>query len=547
MKPRLPSTDSVNRLVLRILRLVFPLAMVFGLWTSALADPPTQAGWVADIVGKAWVLDPQSNNWTPLARNQTVAQGDQLRTDARSRISVRVGTTSLWLDELGDLEISELDEGRSVLRLAGGSLGLRLRTQQAANEYQVQTREGTITPESEGLYRMEQSRRGSMAAVLQGRLRFESDPAAPGSRVWLRDGEQSEFWLADGLRVDSQALSRDGFNTWLLEQDRFDNRLSSATERMVSPEMTGVQVLDQYGRWEQVEEYGNLWTPNSVASDWAPYRHGHWAWTRHWGWSWVDDAPWGFAPFHYGRWVLWRGRWGWAPGRFEVRPVYSPALVAWVGGPSLSVGIGVGAPTVGIGWYPLAPHEVYSPAFKHTAGYASRLQWEHGAGKHVPDHSNVHVDGAISWVQERGGPARPAPMPVNPAVKGLPTPPTRHELPEAPVRHPDYDPSRGREETVPAQTRPSEPWSRSRERLQNTDRAPDQVFTAPQRAPAREEIRPHRIQPGAAPEPRSVQSPVVQPAVAPRQSARPDKSDEEQKKDKHEDKLREPRERGRER
>ena len=22
-----------------------------------------------------------------------------------------------------------------------------------------------------------------------------------------------------------------------------------------------------------------------------------------WGWTWVDDAPWGFAPFHYGRWV----------------------------------------------------------------------------------------------------------------------------------------------------------------------------------------------------------------------------------------------------
>jgi hypothetical protein len=22
-----------------------------------------------------------------------------------------------------------------------------------------------------------------------------------------------------------------------------------------------------------------------------------------WGWTWVDNAPWGFAPFHYGRWV----------------------------------------------------------------------------------------------------------------------------------------------------------------------------------------------------------------------------------------------------
>ena len=30
-----------------------------------------------------------------------------------------------------------------------------------------------------------------------------------------------------------------------------------------------------------------------------------WVWLRPWGWTWVDDAPWGFAPFHYGRWLWW--------------------------------------------------------------------------------------------------------------------------------------------------------------------------------------------------------------------------------------------------
>ena len=45
---------------------------------------------------------------------------------------------------------------------------------------------------------------------------------------------------------------------------------------------------------------------------------------------------WGFAPFHYGRWVHWRGNWCWTPGRHAARPVFSPGLVAWIGGPSVS-------------------------------------------------------------------------------------------------------------------------------------------------------------------------------------------------------------------
>ena len=46
---------------------------------------------------------------------------------------------------------------------------------------------------------------------------------------------------------------------------------------------------------------------------WVPYRHGHWAMSP-WGWTWIDDAPWGFAPSHYGRWAL-RRPLGLDPGR----------------------------------------------------------------------------------------------------------------------------------------------------------------------------------------------------------------------------------------
>lgn len=95
-----------------------------------------------------------------------------------------------------------------------------------------------------------------------------------------------------------------------------------------------------------------------------------------WGWTWVDAAPWGFAPFHYGRWLVVRGRWGWIPGSYVARPVYAPALVGWVGNPGWSVGFSLGsAPAVG--WFPLAPREVFVPAYRSSPAYLRQVNITH--------------------------------------------------------------------------------------------------------------------------------------------------------------------------
>jgi hypothetical protein len=79
----------------------------------------------------------------------------------------------------------------------------------------------------------------------------------------------------------------------------------------------------------------------------------------YYGWTWIDAAPWGWAPYHYGRWVHVSGYWGWAPGPVVVRPRYAPALVAFFGGAGVSVGLSIGAPHVGwlaLGWgEPIVP------------------------------------------------------------------------------------------------------------------------------------------------------------------------------------------------
>ncbi|MCX6257444.1 MAG: hypothetical protein NTW49_06050 [Bacteroidia bacterium] len=59
--------------------------------------------------------------------------------------------------------------------------------------------------------------------------------------------------------------------------------------------------LSPYGTWVDSPEYGYAWIPD-VAPGFMPYRtNGYWIFTDD-GWTWVSNYPWGWAPFHYGRW-----------------------------------------------------------------------------------------------------------------------------------------------------------------------------------------------------------------------------------------------------
>lgn len=347
--------------------------LLLGISAGAMADPPTRAGRIVDVSGSAWGFDADHNEWGRLIRNQTLAEGDRVRVDAKSRVSMRIGSTSLWLDGGADLEVLQLDDSGVVLRLQRGALGVALRTADSVGEHRVQTREGQLFPDDIGLYRVEQLPQGTRAQTLQGRLRFESDRSGALQRAWLRNGEQAEFWWADGPRTEHQTLLRDSFANWLQSQANATATAGSISQEYVSPEMTGVEELDRHGQWEQSPEYGNVWIPTQVVPGWEPYRDGRWVWTRNWGWTWVDDMPWGFAPFHYGRWVVWRGRWCWTPGHYVARPVYAPALVTWRQTPGITIGVTIRQPPPRGSWVPLPPREVYVPTYRHSDEYRIRL------------------------------------------------------------------------------------------------------------------------------------------------------------------------------
>jgi hypothetical protein len=55
------------------------------------------------------------------------------------------------------------------------------------------------------------------------------------------------------------------------------------------------------------------------------------------------------------------------------RPVYAPALVAFVGGDGFGITLSAGGPTAAVGWVPLAPYEAYHPWYHANPVYVRNI------------------------------------------------------------------------------------------------------------------------------------------------------------------------------
>jgi hypothetical protein len=363
------SSLSLRVRALHLVRRVAALALAAtALAAAAQEDPPGRIGRLAQVQGQIWMLEGGQGEWIEPSRNRPVTTGDRVATDSGARAALEIGSTSVYLDQGSDLEVRRLDDDAVELVLLQGAASVRVRSPEVAREVELDTHEGRFAPQGPGLFRVDTSDQGSFAAVFAGELQFD----APDSTLALRPGQRAEFWQDAGDNATHYSwadLTSDAFDLWVRRDDQLAQVRPPA--QTVSIEMTGADDLGRYGRWDQDPAYGALWVPTAVQADWAPYRYGHWAWIAPWGWTWVDDAPWGFAPFHYGRWVNWRGQWCWAPGQYVARPVYAPALVAWVGGAHWGASVSLGAPAVG--WVPLAPREAYYPTYRTTNVYIHRV------------------------------------------------------------------------------------------------------------------------------------------------------------------------------
>ncbi len=338
-------------------------------------DPPGRAADIRYISGQVSIQPGGVDDWTGAALNRPLTTADRVWTDQESRTELNLGSSAMRLSSETSLTLTNLDDQDVQVELDQGTLNLWVRHLYDGEIYEVDTPNLAFTITRAGDYRFDVDPNGdtTLVTVRNG----DGQATGDGPAVDVRTGQQVSFSNGQSLQAQFyDAPAYDGFDDWC--RVRADREAHSQSAQYVSPDVVGAADLDEYGTWRQVPGYGPVWAPTQVAAGWAPYHDGHWLWVEPWGWTWVDDAPWGFAPSHYGRWVYVGGYWGWTPGPMVVtaRPVYAPALVAFVGGASWGVGVSVGGGFGGgggVGWFPLGFNEPYIPPYHVSRTYFTNV------------------------------------------------------------------------------------------------------------------------------------------------------------------------------
>jgi hypothetical protein len=451
---------TTNRLLFHqfLTRLLPLLMLAFADAAMAQTDPPARVASLSHMEGSVALAPAGESEWADAVLNHPITRGDRVWTDRGGRAEMHLGTAVLHIESETFLDVTGLDDAVLQASLNEGSVNARVRELDAGENFEIDTPNLAFRALQPGDYRIDvDPGRGTTRVTVRSGMALVYGANAQAQQ--LQAGQQIAFAGRDLERVTVQALpADDGFDRWAADRNRREDQ--SIAARYLPREVVGYQQLDPYGTWANDPSYGAVWFPHVTVADWAPYRYGRWQWISPWGWTWIDDAPWGFAPFHYGRWAVIGSRWCWVPGGIGPRPVYSPALVAFVGGGAggrsnwnLSIGS-----SPGVAWYPLAPGEAWRPFYRTSPVYLRNVNRNIVVNNNAfePNHVHRRRGDALTGVRiddfSRGRPVHRHWQPVNPAE--LARAPATTQLSIPPERRGFGDPGRAIQPRTqpPAQT-----------------------------------------------------------------------------------------------
>ena len=335
-------------------------------------DPPGRVGRVARLSGTVSFHAADADHWEPATLNYPVTSGNAFWTQPGAAADIDLGGARVRLDQGTAFTVDTLGDQVVATTVGQGHLAIDLQELPQGETATLRTPRGVVTFRQAGRYGVlvGDTNRPTIVTVNEGAAEVE----APGVALSVGAHQAAEITGVENFSGIVVAEAPDALISALVPVERAPLSPTSLGPPPEVLEMTGYEAIADTGAWEQAPDYGPVWYP-PVARDWVPYRQGRWSWVAPWGWTWVDDAPWGFAPSHYGRWVEINDRWAWTPqdrgASYHGRPVYAPALVTFVG-VAAGVALGVGL-AHSVGWIPLGPREAYRPPYRASEGYGRRV------------------------------------------------------------------------------------------------------------------------------------------------------------------------------
>jgi hypothetical protein len=345
-------------------------AIVWSSAAQAQSEPPGRVGRLAFTNGTVSFHDNEQSEWAPAVVNTPLSTGDSLWTEPNARSEISLAGTRIRMAGATELDMLAVDDSQTRLQVDQGRIDVKTQAMDPSQPYEIATPRGTISLLRQGDYYVEagSTEDPTQIGVRSGAAQIQG---LNGQVLAVRAGEVGEV-TGDAATPQLRTIHTAPPALPASWADR-DRQVSyDQPPQYLTAGVTGYEDLNQYGTWVDDSSYGNVWIPRSVPSGWAPYRTGHWAYEQPWGWTWIDDQPWGFAPYHYGRWANRGGRWMWLPPQRDARPVYAPALVAFVGGVELSAALSRQS-SAPVGWFPLGPREAYVPPYTTNRDYYQRI------------------------------------------------------------------------------------------------------------------------------------------------------------------------------
>jgi hypothetical protein len=320
------------------------------------------------VIAKGSVVLQRGDDKTQLAAtvNTPVLPDDYVMTASGTQAELQLdGITMLRMGGDVQLRIANNDQTMRLVQLAQGTVVLAVLHAQSGTS-EVDTPSVTLRAAVPGDYRIAVGADGTTTATARtGGAQIvtpqQTYDLAPGKTI-VASGS------AENPTVTSEAeIAYDALDSFSSSRDRTANAALN-TNTYVPTNIAGYDDLNSYGRWIDVQGYGEVWSPY-VDSNWAPYRNGSWVWEDGFGWTWIANEPWGWAPFHYGSWFQCDPYgWCWYPPGVASVPVWYPAYVGWFGfGDYWGITLGFDY----WGWVPLGPWETYYPWYPGWGGWHS--------------------------------------------------------------------------------------------------------------------------------------------------------------------------------
>ncbi|MBI2792992.1 MAG: hypothetical protein HYX61_13685 [Gammaproteobacteria bacterium] len=301
-----------------------------------------------DLKGQVSFLPGGEKTWVDAERNRPLIPGDRLWNEENSFSSLQSANAITCTGSNSLVSLLNVNEFIVQLQLISGTLEFYVGNNKNEQEYEISTPNLVFYVYEPGHYQIRVSPETDSTTihVLEGTGEIYGENSA----YHIGPNQGIQFFGTNLKKFKAvKANSKNELSHWCANQLPESNN----SVNNVSPDVIGNQDLNYYGSWTQIEGLGMVWSPKGVEPDWAPYQEGHWLWIEPWGWTWIAHEPWGFAPYHYGRWAQVSDRWFWVPGPKSDKAFYAPALVGFVLMDKNSV----------IGWFPLAPGELFWPSY----------------------------------------------------------------------------------------------------------------------------------------------------------------------------------------